>query len=154
MKYTVKKDGFVMEISKERENIILSVDYDMIKEYYTLVKDMVFKLIKGEWKMLNTKGLKYEKDLLKNEKGVLDLTQVISMFPIEGHYLVLNRDEIYFLQALIYDLLVHPQRLTWLPIGTEYIFEGGYLKSIHNGWQYEYELPALLGIKDLEHPIY
>ena len=76
------------------------------------------------------------------------------MFPIEGEYLKMRREEIYFLQALVYDLLIDPERLSWLPIGVDYTFEGGYLRSIYNGWQYDYELPALLGVKDLEHPIY
>ncbi len=149
MKYIVRKGEFIIEITKEKDSIIVAVDYDMIKEYYTLVKNAVFKLIGGKWKMLNTDSLKYEKELLKYEKGVLDLTQVITMYPVEGEYLKLRREEIYFLQALIYDLLIG-KNLDWLPVGTDYTFENGHLKSVYDSYEYEYPFPS----KDLSHPIF
>jgi hypothetical protein len=144
MKYIFKK-GFTLEISNEKGGIVFSVNKN---DFYYLLKNKVFKLIKGKWVLLNTKKINL-KVPVKN-KGIADLLEVASRYNPRMKF---DIDEEYVLQALIFDLLFEPEKIKeWLPQGEEYIFEDGRLYVLKDGWLYEYDLPRALN-EDVNSPL-
>ena len=103
MRYIIKKEPFVLEISKEQGGIILSVNG---KDFYYLLKNKVFKLIKGKWELVNTKSINL--NTRSENKGIADLLEVASVYNPEIKF---KFDEEYFVQALILDLLTDPEKL-------------------------------------------
>ena len=137
MKYIIKKSGTILEISKDKGGIVLSVNG---KDFYYLLKNRVFKLIKGKWELLNTKTINL--NVKSENKGIADLIEAASLYNPEMKF---EFDEEYFLQALILDLLTDPEKLkTWLPEGEEYILEDKQLSVLKNDWLYSYDLPRAL----------
>ena len=137
MGYVIKKKPFTLEISKDKGGIVLSVNG---KDFYYLLKNRVFKLIKGKWEFLNTKTINL--NVKSENKGIADLIEVASLYNPEMKF---DFDEEYFLQALILDLLTDSEKLkTWLPEGEEYIFENDSLYVLKDDWLYSYDLPRAL----------
>ena len=137
MKYIIKNEDFILEISKEQGGIILSVNG---KDFYYLLKNKVFKLIKGKWELVNTKSINL--NTRSENKGIADLLEVASVYNSDIKF---EFDEEYFVQALILDLLTDPNKLKqWLPEGEEYILENKQLYVLKNDWLYGYDLPRAL----------
>ena len=136
MKFIIKK-GFTLEVSKEKGGIVLSLNG---KDFYYLLKNKVFRLMKGKWELLNTKTINL--NVTTENKGIADLLEVVSLYNPEVKF---EFDEEYFLQALIMDLLTDPNKLKeWLPEGEEYIFQDNQLNVLKQGWIYSYDLPRAL----------
>ena len=136
MKYIIKK-GFTLEVSKEKGGIVLSLNG---KDFYYLLKNKVFRLMKGKWELLNTKTINL--NVTTENKGIADLLEVLSLYNPEVKF---EFDEEYFVQALILDLLTDPNKLKqWLPQGEEYILENKQLYVLKNDWLYGYDLPRAL----------
>ena len=136
MKYIIKKKPFILEISKE-QGIILSVNGE---DFYYLLKNRVFKLIKGKWELVNTKTINLA--TRSENKGIADLLEVASVYNPEIKF---EFDQEYFVQALILDLLTDPNKLKqWLPQGEEYILENKQLYVLKNDWLWGYDLPRAL----------
>ena len=136
MRYVIKK-GFTLEVSKEKGGIVLSLNG---KDFYYLLKNKVFRLIKGKWELLNTKNINVK--VPEATKGIANLLEVASLYHPEIKF---EFDEEYFIQALILDLLTDPNKLlTWLPEGEEYILEDKQLYVLKKGWLYGYDLPRAL----------
>ena len=140
MKYIIKK-GFTLEVSKEKGGIVLSVKIDDKEDFYYLLKNKVFKLLKGKWELLNTKNINAK--IPEDTRGVANLLEVASIYHPEVKF---EFDEEYFLQALILDLLTDPNKLKeWLPEGEEYIFKDNQLHVLKEDFHYIYDLPRALG---------
>ena len=137
MRYIIKK-GFTLEVSKEKGGIVLSLNG---KDFYYLLKNKVFRLMKGKWELLNTKTINL--NVKTENKGIADLLEVVSLYNPEVKF---EFDEEYFLQALILDLLTDPNKLKeWLPEGEEYIFQDNHLHVLKEDFHYIYDLPRALG---------
>lgn len=142
-KFTIVKAAFSLKIEKIVDNqnstgILLKIN----KEIYTVV----------------TNGKKEEIFQLKNNKWNLVSDNIVSFLK---NFNVYEYDEIYFLEAIILDLLVgsssvsssrvKEEILDWLPGYPEvkdkyYIFRNHKLIALENGYEYEYDMPSNLGI--------
>jgi hypothetical protein len=153
MNYKVNKEDFSLTFTSDikKKGIILKVSRKKCEEvhYYSLVFSKVFKiykLINGAWALIDTSTIKHEKSPTFLEKGGFDLIYVMLCYPIEGKYLKLKFDELFFLQAFAYDLENSTRDLeVWLPPGKEFSFIDDKLVSYHEGWEYTCEMPRSLG---------
>lgn len=145
--YKVIKNNYILRFTKEKKGLVLKISHKKVSEnkYFSIVPPgNVYMYIKNKWELLDTATLKHERKAENYiEKSSYDLIRIIQLFPLK-EILELSYDEIFFLQALAYDLFTGDRN--WLPIGTEYEFVKDKLISKDNGYTYTYEMPSCLGI--------
>lgn len=147
--YKVTKNNYILRFTKEKKGLILKVSYISKKatesKYFSIIPPgNVYMHIKEKWELLDTSTLKHEREAQNYiERSSYDLIRVILLFPIKEP-LVLTYDEIFFLQALSYDLFT--ENKSWLPLGNEYKFVKDHLVTIYDKTTYVYEMPTSLGI--------
>ena len=146
--YKVTKNNYILKFTKEEKGLVLKVSHKKSSEskFFSIISPGNVYMYNDKWDLLDTSTLTHERES-KNyiERSSYDLIKVILLFPIK-EILTLNYDEIFFLQALSYDLFTNVNMSDWLPIGNEYEFVDGTLISKYKGYTYTYEMPSNLGI--------
>ncbi len=147
--YKVIKDNYTLAFTKNTKGLILKLSHKKSKDnkYFSIIAPGNVFIFNKDWELLDTSTLKHEKESNNYiEKSSYDLIKVILLFPIVEP-LTLNYDEMFFLEALTYDLFMNCDNMSkWLPLGNEYVFSKGQLISKFEGQTYEYDMPSNLDI--------
>lgn len=145
--YKVIKDDYILRFTKETKGLILKVSHKKINEskYFSIVPPgNVYLYLKEKWELLDTSTLQHERKAENYiERSSYDLIKTILLFPL-AEVLTLTYDEIFFLQALAYDMFT--ENKSWLPVGNEYELKDSKLISQVDGCTYTYDMPTALGI--------
>lgn len=163
--YTVQKDDFVLTFKKEKAGVVVALEREdrrkggkyKEKHIFSMVNEDIYKLRDNKWDLLDTDTLRHQRKPENNkEKAAFNLIEVLKLYPIHNAYLKLEFDELFFLQALAYDLANDvPKLQKWLPIGNYFLLYDDELESFHEGWHYVYKMPRALGVPMstfLDHP--
>lgn len=149
MMYRVNKGDFSLTFMAEKEGIVLKVERKDCKEkhHFCLASNKVYKTVNNKWKLIDTATINHNGNPNYLERYAFDLVQVSLYFPIENKHLKLEFDELFFLQALAYDLENSTRDLEkWLPPGKVFNLMGDKLVSYHEGWEYTCEMPRSKGL--------
>lgn len=145
--YKVIKDNYILRFTKEIKGLILKVSHKKASEskYFSIVPPgNVYLYLKEKWELLDTSTLQHERTAENYiERSSYDLIKTILLFPL-AEILTLSYDEIFFLQALAYDMFT--ENKSWLPVGNEYQLKDSKLISSIDGCTYTYDMPTALGI--------